>query len=170
MVRSISPSMLCRSKGTVSNSSLPASIFEKSRMSLITASSDSAELRTMPMSWRWSGVSLVSSTSSAMPMMPFMRAMRNFMAHGGQEQALRVICRRWRLPRRASDRRLRFPAPSVFSSSSVMIIPNATKYLGRSPDDVIAGNLQSAGGAKLCHGEHHPPQEKRKRREQARPA
>ena len=51
--------------------SLPASIFEKSRMSLINASRDSPDLRTMVRYSRCSSVSGVSSASSVMPMMAF---------------------------------------------------------------------------------------------------
>ena len=49
----------------------PASILEKSRMSLTICSSASADDLTMPRYSRWSAVSSVSSTRSVMPMTPF---------------------------------------------------------------------------------------------------
>ncbi len=58
-------------KGTDSSSSFRDSIFEKSRMSLRILSSVSAEPRSVPIASRCSSVRSVSSTSSAIPMMPF---------------------------------------------------------------------------------------------------
>jgi len=55
-----------------SSSTLPASILEKSRMSLMMASSESAEARAVSMSSRCSGVSTVSRASSVIPRTPFM--------------------------------------------------------------------------------------------------
>ena len=51
--------------------SLPASIFEKSRMSLMTVSSDSPDDLTMSRYSRCSAVRSVPSASSVMPMTPF---------------------------------------------------------------------------------------------------
>ena len=61
-----------REKGTLSRSSRPASIFEKSRMSLMIPSKDSADDRTISRYSRCSGLSSVSSASSVMPRIPFM--------------------------------------------------------------------------------------------------
>ena len=58
-------------KGIASSSSLRDSIFEKSRMSLRIASSDSADDLTVVRQSRCSAVSSLSSASSVMPMMPF---------------------------------------------------------------------------------------------------
>ena len=65
----------CRAgrKSIVSSSSLPASILEKSRMSLMTASSDSAEtLDHVQVFALLARSASVSRTSSVMPMTPFM--------------------------------------------------------------------------------------------------
>ena len=51
---------------------MPASIFEKSRMSLSTPSMESAEVLTRVKYSRCCGVSSVTSVSSVMPIMPFM--------------------------------------------------------------------------------------------------
>jgi hypothetical protein len=59
------------SKGCRSKSSLPASIFEKSRMSLMIFSSESAALRTVSTKSRCSLDSSASISSEVMPMMPF---------------------------------------------------------------------------------------------------
>ncbi len=58
-------------KSTVSKSSLPASILEKSRMSLMIASKASALLRMVSANSRCSVFNGVSSSSPLMPMMPF---------------------------------------------------------------------------------------------------
>ncbi len=67
----VSPSMSRSANGLAFRSSLPASIFEKSRMSFMIRSSASAEFLTMPRNCRCSGSSGVARTSSVMPMMPF---------------------------------------------------------------------------------------------------
>ena len=54
-----------------SRRSLPASPFEKSRMSLITESSSCAERFTVSASLRWRGASGVSSSRSVIPITPF---------------------------------------------------------------------------------------------------
>ena len=61
-----------KSNGMTSIVSFPASIFEKSRMSLMTVSSDSPDALTMSRYSRCSESSSVSSASSVMPMTPFM--------------------------------------------------------------------------------------------------
>ena len=75
-LRAIERTLACtssrRSNGTSSRSSLPASILEKSRMSLTMVSSASAEAFTKAMSSRCWASSVDSSTSSVMPRMPFM--------------------------------------------------------------------------------------------------
>mmetsp|Transcript_21109 Transcript_21109/g.81936 ORF Transcript_21109/g.81936 Transcript_21109/m.81936 type:complete len:221 (-) Transcript_21109:3398-4060(-) len=58
--------------GRASTLILPASILEKSRMSLITVISASAESRMVWACSRWSGFSGVSSNSPLMPITPFM--------------------------------------------------------------------------------------------------
>ena len=63
--------VLRRSKGTDSVSSCPASIFEKSRMSLRICSSESAERRITSTERRWAFARLPFSSSSVMPMTPF---------------------------------------------------------------------------------------------------
>ena len=73
--------------GRRSRLSLPASILEKSRMSLMTVSSESAELLTRPRYSRWRGESSVSRASSVMPMMPFI-GRANLVAHVGEKLAL----------------------------------------------------------------------------------
>ncbi len=59
-----------RSKSSSSKSTLPASILEKSRMSLITFSKESADNFTVSKYSRCSRVSSVSSVRSVIPMMP----------------------------------------------------------------------------------------------------
>ena len=79
------------SRSCVSRRSLPASIFEKSRMSLMMASSASAELWMVAAKRRWRGSSLESSSSSVMPSTPFigvriscdMRARNSLLARAG---------------------------------------------------------------------------------------
>ena len=66
-----SPATVWASNGIGSISSLPASIFEKSRMSLMIVSSASPEWRTVSAYSRCSGVSGVSSSSPVMPITPF---------------------------------------------------------------------------------------------------
>ncbi len=60
-----------RSNGMRSMSSLPASIFEKSRMSFSRVSKAVALLRIVCANWRCVGPSGVSSSSSVMPSTPF---------------------------------------------------------------------------------------------------
>ena len=64
--------LLRRLKSMDSNSSLPASILEKSRISLIRVSKESAEIFTMVRYSRCSELSSVSRARSVMPMIPFM--------------------------------------------------------------------------------------------------
>ena len=68
----VSPSESRRSNGIGSSSSLPASILEKSKMSLIKVSSESADDFTRVRYSCCSGSKSVSRASSVMPMMPFM--------------------------------------------------------------------------------------------------
>ena len=56
----------------VSSSSLPASTFEKSRMSLMIVSSASPAPRTPSAYWRWRSSSSVFSSRPVRPMTPFM--------------------------------------------------------------------------------------------------
>jgi len=67
--RSISPAT---AKGAVSSSRRPASIFEKSRISLTMRSSVSPLLRTSVSRSRWSAVRSESSTTPVNPRIPFM--------------------------------------------------------------------------------------------------
>ena len=60
-----------RSKSISSNSIRPASIFERSRISLRSPSKESADVFTNSRSSRCSLVKSVASTSSVIPMMPF---------------------------------------------------------------------------------------------------
>ncbi len=60
-----------RSKTAAESSIRPASILEKSRMSLMIASSASAELRMVWVKRRWRSFSEVPASSSAMPRTPF---------------------------------------------------------------------------------------------------
>ena len=66
-----SSTVVGRSKSRISSSSLPASIFEKSRMSLMSDSRASPLFRTISAYSRCSAVRSVSSRSPVMPMMPF---------------------------------------------------------------------------------------------------
>ena len=68
---SVSRSVARSANGAGSSSSRPDSIFEKSRMSSMMASSASAECCTMSRYSRCSTVSVVSSARFVMPMMPF---------------------------------------------------------------------------------------------------
>ena len=61
-----------RSKSIHSMDNLPASIFEKSRMSLMTVRSESPDRRTISAYSRCSAESFVSSNRLVMPTMPFM--------------------------------------------------------------------------------------------------
>ncbi len=71
-IRSIADSTHSRrSKGCASMSMRPASIFEKSRMSLMIVSSESPESRMVVAKSRWSSVNGVSSSSPLMPMTAF---------------------------------------------------------------------------------------------------
>ena len=67
----VSPSTSRTWKVARSNSSLPASTLEKSRISLISASSDSAESLTMPRYSRCTGLSSVPNKSSDIPITAF---------------------------------------------------------------------------------------------------
>ena len=67
----MSPIVFCTSKRVRSSVSLPASIFEKSRMSLISESKVWPASKATVRYSRWRGLSSVSSTSSAMPRMAF---------------------------------------------------------------------------------------------------
>ena len=67
-----SSTVLRRSKSRISNSSFPASIFEKSRMSLMMVRSDSALEHMVCAKSRCSAFSSVSSSSPVMPITPFM--------------------------------------------------------------------------------------------------
>ncbi|MNN16562.1 hypothetical protein D3C81_1297060 [compost metagenome] len=69
--RMVSCSSWRRSKGMLSRVSMPASIFEKSRMSLMMHSRASAEALTISRYLRWWASSSESSTRSVMPRMPF---------------------------------------------------------------------------------------------------
>jgi hypothetical protein len=60
-----------KSKSSVSKVSLPASILEKSRMSLRTVRSASALLRIVSANSRWSSANRVSSRRLLMPITPF---------------------------------------------------------------------------------------------------
>jgi hypothetical protein len=71
-VRSASATVSRKLNGATSSSILPASIFEKSRMSLMIVSSDSADWCVAFKYERCSSVMSVSRASSVMPMMPFM--------------------------------------------------------------------------------------------------
>ena len=71
-VLSRSPTVSRSENGVGSRSSLPASIFEKSRMSLMMVNSESAEEATRPRDSRCSAESSVPSNRSVSPMMPFM--------------------------------------------------------------------------------------------------
>ena len=70
-VCSVSSRQFLRLKSTFSNSTLPASIFEKSRMSLMTVSSVLDERSMVSRYSRCSGLSSVSRASSVMPITPF---------------------------------------------------------------------------------------------------
>ena len=67
----VSPRLSRRSNVSWSSTSLPASILEKSRMSLMTDSRASPDSRTVVRKSRCCGESWLSSTSSVMPMMAF---------------------------------------------------------------------------------------------------
>src|SRR6266566_5098057 len=67
----VSPMAPRTSKVTSSRSSLPASIFAKSRMPLMTLSSVSAEVRTISRWSRTAGGSSAASASAVIPMIPF---------------------------------------------------------------------------------------------------
>jgi len=59
-------------KGMLSNSSLPASIFEKSRILLMMSSSELTSLLMVTTRFRWSSLSLTSSSkNSTIPIIPF---------------------------------------------------------------------------------------------------
>ena len=60
-----------RSTGACSRSRWPASIFEKSRMSSIRPSSESADARIVRTASAWSSASALSASTSTMPMTPF---------------------------------------------------------------------------------------------------
>jgi hypothetical protein len=66
----VSSTTVCRSKSMISSSIFPASSFEKSRMSLMTVSSDSEQVRTVSAYSCCIASSRVSSSSPDMPMMP----------------------------------------------------------------------------------------------------
>ena len=70
-IRMDSPIKSLSSKGISSSSSRPASILEKSRISLITDKSEKEAALTTSRSSRWSGLNWVSSTSSVKPVMEF---------------------------------------------------------------------------------------------------
>ncbi len=72
MVRRMDSSPSRNGKSIASNSTRPASILEKSRMSLITVMRESADSLTVSMHSRCSGVRSVWSARSVIPMMPFM--------------------------------------------------------------------------------------------------
>ena len=65
------PRQSARENGSGLSSNRPASTFEKSRMSLMTSSRDSAELWATSRYSRWLGSSLVPSASSSIPSTPF---------------------------------------------------------------------------------------------------
>src|SRR4029450_4463144 len=73
--------------------SLPASIFEKSRISLIMPSSASPEVLAVVKNSRCSAVRSVPSASSVMPRMPLMGGgCADLMAHIGQEFTFYAGC------------------------------------------------------------------------------
>ena len=105
------------SRSCASRRSLPASIFEKSRMSLMMASSASAELWMVAAKRRWRGSSFESSSSSVMPSTPFigvriscdMRARNSLLARlaaSAMRQASTLSFIAWRSVRLASARLL----------------------------------------------------------------
>ena len=78
--------------GSRSSVSLPASILEKSRMSLRMASSDSADCCTMCRYWRCTGCSGVPSTSCVRPMMPFMGVRTSWLMLATNSLLARLAC------------------------------------------------------------------------------
>ena len=70
-VFSVDSKLSRRLKSSASRSIFPASIFEKSRMSLITVSRESPDIFTVSRYSRCSGVSSVSSARSVIPITPF---------------------------------------------------------------------------------------------------
>ena len=102
-------------KSIGASSSLPASIFEKSRMSLMISSSDSPERYTACAKRRWRSSSAVPSSSSVMPRMPFigvriswLMLARNWLL--AWLAACGLVARAFAVPARARARRSR-PRP-----------------------------------------------------------
>ena len=102
-----------KSKISFSSSSFPASIFEKSRMSLMTVKRLSPLLRMISMNSRCSVLSGVSSRSEVIPITPFI----------GVRISWLMVARNWLFARLASTASLVaiFASLTAFSSCSLSV-------------------------------------------------
>ena len=124
---SVSSSASRREKGMGSRLSLPASILEKSRMSLMTLRRESAELLTRLRYSRCRGVSSVSRASSVMPMMPFIGVRISWLMLARNSLLARLAASAASLAIRSSS------CASLISVMSVRRLTTPPSLVGKSP-------------------------------------
>ena len=133
----------------VSSSSLPASTFEKSRMSLMIVSSASPAPRTPSAYWRWRSSSSEFSSRPVRPMTPFMGVRISWLIVATNadfaREASRALSRVSASSRRASRSERSRRAVRMKASISRIVVPMAS-WMGCTPRPIRTSISTSAGG------------------------